>query len=200
MKTSLTGAKHSLPAFSLLEMLLVVTIFSIAMLIVTQTFSSFTRLHRKIANQSVLTQDMRFTLELLVRTVRNRALSYSVPIQASDSQIRLQQENGVDMIIRRSAVGEAVCGDAANIACLVLSTDGGTTWAPLTAKHIHVEQFDVYVRPTQSPFVVVNGSYPSDVQPFVTFVLKERYIGSITQEQTETMTAQTTVSSRIYQR
>ncbi len=191
---------HALPGFSLLEMLIVVTLFSISMLIIAQTFASFTRLHRKIANHSILTQDLRFTLELLVRAVRNHPVSYLANIQPRDSQIRLMQDNGTEMIIRLSSAGEAVCGDTADVACLALSTDGGNTWAPLTAKHIHVEQFDVYVRPLQSPFILTNGGYPSDSQPFVTIVLKERYVGPNAHEQTETSMAQTTVSSRVYQR
>lgn len=202
MKTSLIGAKKKRPllsGFSLIEMLIVVTIFSLAMLVMAQTFGSFNQLHRKIANRALVSQDLRFTTELLVRAIRNRPISYATPPLQKDSQIRLVQSNGSELIIKRSMVGDADCVDLPTVACLLLSTDGGLTWTPLTGKRMNIEQFDVYVNPLESPFVAVGGSYSSNVQPFVTFTITMRYMADNPKER-EALNMQTTVSSRVYLR
>jgi prepilin-type N-terminal cleavage/methylation domain-containing protein len=201
MKICLTGGKRTkVSGFTLMEMLIVVALFSMVMVVITQTFTSFNQLHRKIANRAVLSQDLRFTMELLVRAARNRPMSYAnAPIAARSSELRLSQDDGTEMVFRRSDVGDARCGDLATVACLLLSTDGGSTWVPITGKRVHVERFDVYVRPSVSPFVLSGSSYPNATQPFVTFSLRMRYMAEREKEQ-ETLEAQTTVSSRVYLR
>lgn len=187
------------PGFSLMEMLLVVALFSIVVVIMAQTFSSFNQLHRKIANRAVVSSDLRFTTELLVRAIRNRPVSYSIPPLLRDSSVRLDQANGETMIIRRSDPGDAACNDLATVSCLLLSVNGGASWASITGRRLHVERFDVYVRPTQSPFNLVGGNYPNNTQPFVTFNLRLRYMADNSKER-EVLETQTTVASRVYQR
>lgn len=207
MKTCLTGDNEqkgrvrTRPAgFTLMEMLIVVALFSMVMVVMARTFTSFMQLHRKIANRAILSQDLRFTTELLVRATRNRPISYAqAPIAARSSELRLEQENGGEMIVRRSDVGDPACADEPAVACLLLSTDAGATWVPLTGKRVHVEQFDVYVRPSMSPFVLVGESYPNATQPFVTFHIRLRYLADRVKEQ-DALEAQTTVSSRVYLR
>lgn len=180
-----------------MEMLIVVTLFSLSMLIVAQTFTSFNQLHRKIANRAIVSQDLRFAMELLVRAARNRPISYATTPAPRSSVLYLMQASGVEMQFKRSVVGEALCADLPTVACLLLSTDGGTTWVPITGKRINVEQFDVYVRPDVSPFELSGGAYPNDTQPFVTFNIRMRYMAERVKEQ-ETLQSQTTVSSRVY--
>lgn len=201
MKTSSTGDKRrvALPGFSLMEMLIVVTLFALSMMVMAQTFVSFNQLHRKIANRAIVSQDLRFTTELLVRAARNRPISYVAAPPPKDSQLKLMQANGVEMIIKRSLLGDAACEDLPTVACLLLSTDGGTTWTPITGKRINVEQFDVYAFPSQSPFVLAGGVYPNNLQPFVTFTIGMRYMADNVKER-EALKTQTTVSTRIYLR
>lgn len=191
------GAKR--PGFSLMEMLIVITLFSVMMLVVAQTFSSFNLLHRKIANKAVVSQELRFAMELLVRTARNHELSYASSPAANSSELHLLQPNGPELIVKRSAVGDSLCADSVKLACLLLSTDGGTTWVPISGKKVNVEQFDVYVRPSVSPFELSGGTYPSNTQPFVTFHLRMKYMAERVQEQ-QTLETQSTVSSRVYKR
>lgn len=191
--------KANPPGFSLIEMLVVVVLFSLAMMIIGQIFASFNRLHRKIANRALLSEDLRFATELLVRAARNQAISYSPAPLPHDSQLRLVQASGDELIVKRSEVGDAACADLSTVACLLMSTDGGVSWAPLTGKRVHVEQFDVYVYPTQSPFAAVGGSYPNNAQPFATFVIQARYMADRLPDQVVGH-VQTTVSSRVYLR
>ncbi len=199
---SLTGVKYTRcrPAgFSLLEMLIVVALFSVSMLVIAQTFTSFNRLQRSLAHRAVLSQEVQIALELLVRAARNYPISYSPAPLAHDAQIRLMQANGAEMIVKRSAVGASECEDEPNVACLLLSLDGGVSWAPITAKHVNIVQFDAYVYPTQSPFVQVNGEYPNHIQPFVTFHIGAKYEDG-SSAQPDILHAQTSVTSRVYER
>jgi prepilin-type N-terminal cleavage/methylation domain-containing protein len=193
------GVRGGLPGFSLMEMLIVVALFSITVVVMAQTFSSFNRLHRKIANRSVLSQDMRFVTESLVRAARSMPIAYSVPPAPREEEIRLELADGNLLIVKRSAVGQVDCGDTPDVACLLLSTDGGASWLPISGKRINVEKFDVYVRPDLSPFVLSGGNYPNNIQPFVTFVIQTRYVAENPKDDA-TLQAQTTVASRVYLR
>lgn len=197
MKTYTTGAK--LPGFSLMEMLIVVALFAISMLIISQTFMSFNRLHRRVANRALVNQESRYVMEMLVRAVRNRAFSYSPEPLAKDTQLRLMQSNGRELIIKKSVAGDPACGDIASVSCLLISFDSGSAWSPFTGKKVNVESFDVYLYPAQSPFVLAEGGYPNDSQPFVTINLRLKYMANIVEER-ESVQTQTTVASRIYLR
>ncbi|MBI4139156.1 hypothetical protein HY479_03335 [Candidatus Uhrbacteria bacterium] len=182
-----------------MEMLIVVALFSVSVVVLAQTFASFNQLHRRIANRAVLSQDTRFIMESLVRTVRNLPLSYIVSPLARESELRLDQADGMVLVVKLSAPGQAECADLPTVSCLLLSTDGGTTWAPISGKRINIERFDVYARPSDSPFIPIGGVYPNDIQPFVTVSLRTQYMADNPKDRV-TLEAQTTVSSRVYAR
>ena len=202
----MTGAKRHLrtrAGFSLIEILIVVALFALASIILSQVFLSFNRLHRKISDQVVLSQDMRFAMELLVREVRNKSVNYQAAYAtggsvASSSEMHLLGTNdATDVAVTND---QTICGDAPGTNCLVLSKDSGTSWSPITSKHVNVLLFGAYVRPTTSPFVLQpDGTYPNNVQPMMTINLNLQYLAPNPADDTS-LQAQTSVSSRIYQR
>lgn len=203
------GAKQRLntrSGFTLIEILIVVALFSMAMLILSEVFLAFNRLHRKISNQVVLSQDMRFATELLVRESRNKAFNYDPTAYlsgtvASSSEMHLIDADGTQEDI--AVVSGASCGDVATINCLALrqTPPGGvaSAWSPITSKHVNVLMFGSYVRPTVSPFIPQSDGSYVNVQPMATIVLNLQYATGDVQT-SSTLEAQTTVSSRIYQR
>lgn len=194
------GVRGGLPGFSLMEMLIVVALFSITVLVLAQTFASFNRLHRRISNSATLNQDMRFVTESLARAVRAYPLFYGAgDLPAKRGEIILEQPDGSLYQVRISAVGDPDCDNIATASCLLLSKDSGATWTPITGKRIDVERFDVYARPSVSPFQLVGGAYPNDIQPFVTFNIRMRYAADNPKDDT-TLESQSTISSRTYQR
>lgn len=200
MKTYLIGVDTRPSGFSLIEMLLVMALFSMSILVLTQTFASFNRLQRKLAHRSVLTQDARFATELMVRAVRNHPIAYAGnSLPPKSGELHLERPQDGETIVKSSAPGQEECNDAPTISCLLLSTDSGVTWVPLTGKSVHVEAFDVYLRPSESPFELIGGGFPNDVQPFVTLRLRLRYETNIFQERS-VIEMQTTVASRVYLR
>ena len=182
-----------------MEMLIVITLFSFASVILAQIFVSFNRLHRQVSNRALLGQDMRFAMELIVRSARSNQIDYSgQPLPAKDSVLYLKTPTGVIAIGPQPGPG-IVCQDADITQCLALSIDGGTTWQPITAKRVNVTNFDVYVRPSSTPFVPSGSSYSSNSQPFVTVNLGLQYVAEAARDSVA-LQAQTTVSSRVYLR
>lgn len=193
MKISLTGAKSG---FTLMEMLIVIALFSLTMTMMAQTFASFNRMQRRVANRAVLSQELRYVTELMTRAVRNDPVVYDpAPLEKSD-ELRLRLPDGNDLLIRRSVVGDPNCGGAIAISCLLYSLDTGATWTTLTGARVNIDRFDVYVRPTTSPY---EGLSPPNVQPFVTFSIKMTYRAPSVSDE-ESLEAQTTVGSRVYLR
>ena len=73
--------RRVVPGFTVVELLVAITLFSLMSLVLVQTFVSFNRLHRRTANAAVLGQDAWFAMELLVREARNKRLEYPAGAQ-----------------------------------------------------------------------------------------------------------------------
>lgn len=183
------------PGYTLIEMLIVTAIFSTLVVILTQTFVSFNQLHRKVSNRAVLGQDMRYVMEFMTRAARSLPIDYSGAILEKDTQITFLSD-GIPIVIAKR--GAADCTDTTVASCLAMSVGGGA-WSQLTSNRVEAVNFDVYVRPTESPFVDTGGGYPSDTQPFMTINLGLSYKAERVKENAS-LQAQTTVSSRVYQR
>jgi len=196
-----TRLKRCLKAdgFTLLEMLLTIFIFSIVAVILIQIFVSYTRLQRKIANTAVLSQDMRFVTEMMTRISRGNYIDYSLqPYGTSANFIKLVKPSGGTLIVSKQ--DSVQCGDPMIASCIMISEDNGLSWQIATSKRVNVTNFDVYIRPANTPFVPnASGVYDNSNQPFVTFNIGLEYIPD-NQNEGATLRAQSTVSSRLYQR
>lgn len=191
----MTGNKRQ-PGFSLIEMLVVALIFGIMSVTISQIFVSFNRLHRRVSDSAVLGQDMRFAMELIIREARNDAMDYGAAVLDKDTVLKMVKQNGQHIWIAKQS--GANC-DATVTSCLALSLDSGTTWTQITSSRVQVQNFDVYVRPTVNPFQLVGNSYPNNAQPMATIHLNLLY-KSVNVKDQVSLEAQTTVSSRVYQR
>ncbi len=199
IKNRKTGSTPKLPGYSLTELLVVMLLFSMAMLILGQTYIQFMRLSNKTSNAAAVQQDARFAMEFFARAMRGSEVDYSSPVLPMDSELRLVKQGGQGIVIKKSTVGDALCEDSATISCLLVSTDGGTTWAPLTSKNVNVDEFQVYVQPTESPFLLAGFNYANNQQPFATIRLTLTYQARNARE-SYTQTVQTGISSRVYVR
>lgn len=187
------GAKTKKPGFSLLEMLLVILIFSLASGALAEIFLNVTRLQRRISYNSTLSQDMRFIMEMAVRSARNNFIDYSVqPLANKTNSFKLLTPDGGSIEV--APMDSVTCGDSTVTNCLMLRQNGGT-WYPLTSKRVNVKYFDVYMRPPTSPFTDLTNNQ----QPFVTFNVGLEFKAPNPADNVS-LQAQSTVSSRIYQR
>ncbi len=201
----MTGDKKtiaSLPGFSVIEMLVVVAVFSFSILILSQTYLSFIRLSHRTANSSAVQQDMRFVLEYITRMARHTAIEYPVPpgsLDAATSTLVLSRDDQPAWIIKLSDTGDVLCGDLPEVKCLLVSSDAGVNWAPITSKKVNVEKFQILVRPSVTPFVLSGNNYVNNQQPFVTLLIKMTYMAPNDRE-VVSLEAQTSISSRVYVR
>jgi prepilin-type N-terminal cleavage/methylation domain-containing protein len=189
------GNKRS--GFTVVEMMVAITIFSTIAVVMAQTFVSFNQLHRRIAYSAILGQDARFLNELIVREGRNKLIDYSAgSILPVADQLHLISRDGTQQAwfaLQTAASGN--CGTS-GVSCIAYSNDAGATWNQLTSNKVDVQQFDVIVRPTDDPFNVLT---PGDTQPFVTVKVLFRYLSDNPKERPSLQT-QTTVASRVYLR
>ncbi|MCC7357443.1 prepilin-type N-terminal cleavage/methylation domain-containing protein [Candidatus Uhrbacteria bacterium] len=183
--------------FTVIEMMVAITIFSTIAVIMAQTFVSFNNLHRRIAFSAVLGQDARFLNELLVRESRNKLIDYSAgtlpPVSNTLSLISRDGTQTAQFSIQTAASGN--CGTS-GVNCIAFSNDAGITWNQITSNKVDVQQFDIIVRPSTDPFNVLT---PGNVQPFVTVVVTLQY-KSDNPEERQSLQTQTTVASRVYLR
>jgi prepilin-type N-terminal cleavage/methylation domain-containing protein len=192
--------KKRFRGFTVMELLVVVLLFSVASVAIASTFINYTRLHRRAANAETLGEEMRFVLELMVRAARNNTINYpSLPagITNPSGRLNLISRAGARTSFGVFASTAPVC-TGLNAACLAISLDGGATWSAMTGKNIQVDRFDVYVTPARNPFQPVSlGAYDNDRQPRVTFVIDARYLSSNPRE-IANISIQTSVGSRLY--
>lgn len=198
MTISLTGGKK--PAgFTLMEMLIVIALFALTATIMAQTYVTFNALQRKTANRAVLVQEMRNALEQITRAVRNNPIDDASAISPKSTTLRLVQPDGTFLVFAITPFAPPGCAVCKKTPTFAESFDNGATWHALTASRVQIDRFDVYVRPTVSPFELVNGAYPSDVQPYVTIHLKMTYSADNPKDNS-TIETQTTIASRLYER
>jgi prepilin-type N-terminal cleavage/methylation domain-containing protein len=186
--------------FTLVEMLVVVSIFITASVAIVATSVNLTRLHRRAANGERLGEDLRYTMELLVRLTRNRRIVYpTLPgtLPAKTSQLTLLDTNGVSLTVKLFPKSNSACGGL-NANCLAIDPGTGV-YTALSGKNVNMSRFDVYVQPTSDPFQLSGGAYVSNLQPRVTFVVDANYVTTSTKE-AASLGVQTTVSSRVYVR
>ena len=190
-----------LPGYTVIELLVVMLLFAITITIMSQTYLTFIRLYHKMGYATIVQQDLRYFTEYTARLVRNTPVDYSSPVSAVASSLTLRPSGGTATIIKLSDYGDAYCADDPDVRCLLVSTDGGVGWAPLTSKHVNVDDFKVFVWPTISPFEYDSGigDYNSNRQPFVTVYLKVTFMVKNLNERVSN-DVQTTISSRVYVR
>jgi len=187
--------------FTLVEILVVLAVFTVMSLSVTAISINYTRLHRRTANAERLGEDLRYAIELIVRLARNRRIDYP-PLPASlgakTSALPLIDADGGRLIIQMLPNTDAACVGL-NANCLVVTQPLTGVSTAITGKNVHVTRFDVYASPTASPFEMVAGAYNNNTQPRVTFVIDATYVTTSTKE-SASMGIQTTVGSRVYVR
>jgi prepilin-type N-terminal cleavage/methylation domain-containing protein len=185
------------PGFTVVEMMVAITIFSTIAVIMSQTFVSYNQLHRRISYMATLGQDARFLNELFVREARNKLIDYAGGSIASvDSELRLISRDGVTKArFAKQTAASGYCGTS-GVDCIAYSNDDGATWNQVTSDKVNVLQFEVFARPASDPFNVIT---PGTIQPFSTIAVKLQYLSPNINER-PTLQTQTTVSSRVYLR
>lgn len=196
--------------FTLMELLVVMSIFSTLVLIASDIFVISSRTQRKIYGLERVQADARYTMEAIVREVRTGAIDYSYyagtgGVELPETELAMLQSDLTPIRFGTSS-STSICGgatgtaaEANSIPCLTVTVAGVTT--AITPKNVSVRNLLFYVSPNTDPSVlnVATGAYASNLQPRVTVTLVLESRGGATQEQS-TVYLQTTATSRSYKR
>lgn len=193
--------------FTLMEMLVVLTIFSTVVVAATDIFLLASRSQRKVFGLERVQADARFAMEAIVREVRTGSIDYgyyagrAAPMAEPDAELALIDSTETPLVFRESdASTESACPDADSVPCLLVTVGAGAPES-ITPKGVKVRNAKFYIAPTVDPFEFdpVTGSYLSDLQPRVTIVLVLESVETRTEDRS-VVYFQTTASNRRYQR
>lgn len=214
--------------FTTVELMVVLSVFSLSVLIIIETFMLANRSQRKILEQQKLHSDLSYTLETIARAVRLGSIDYayySNSIINPLDELYLSNADGGQVVFKKGENQADGCVDDESSPCVILGVDldvdgdviaaEGDEFASLTAKGISINNVKFYVTPGSSPFLKVSCLVNEDctapgstcLQTKLCSVPDEQPIVTIVlsantldARKTETMNLQTTVSSRAYYR
>ncbi len=186
--------------FTLIEMLVVLAIFSVATVVIVDIFMMASRAQKRTLVIQKIQSDARYSVEAIAREARMDMIDYNYyggTVVSPTEVLALRDQDDNQIIFKKSSEN---CPSGTD-QCLVVSIDGGASWASITSKGVRVISLDFYIAPAVDPFKLnlENGTYDSDDQPRVTAILSTEGVGVRPEEQT-TVNLQTTVSSRVYRR
>lgn len=195
--------RFKIGGFTVVELLVVLLLFSLGSLAITSTYINLTRLHRRVANAETLGQELRYITEMMVRATRNYRVSYATnPVASPRTFVDLLNASNNQVSFAWSAAANAVCsGLNVQTGCLTMYVQGTTpSYIPLSSKNIDILNFQVYTTPTNDPFTPISlGVYQNNRQPVVTYFIRAQY-NSIDPREEATVIVQTSVESRVYVR
>ena len=184
-------------AFTLIEMVIAVAIFSIAIVIISGIFLSTIKAQRKASAILEAQAEARYALEVMTRKIREGYIDYdysgySGGITSPEVELALKDLDGNPIIFFQ----DTTCDDADSSPCIKMSLGGNTQL--LTGKGLKVNNLKFYISPLEDPFIP-DFDPSTGNQPRVTIVMTIQSVGT-RPEQIATVFLQTTASSRYYQR
>ncbi len=188
---------------TLMEILVVMGIFSVTVTIASGIFLLSNRAQRRVLAITTGQADMRFALEAMVREVRGGQIDYATyegsggGIPTPTDRLILKDPTGGNLVFY-AETNPTVC--PAGIAkCLAVKVNG--TPQSLTSAGVLLEKLVFYVTPANDPFSIdaASGLYKANSQPTVTVAIQLKTLGP-KPEDVVTLNAQTTAVSRAYAR
>ena len=180
--------------FTLIEMLVVMSVFLTLMLVVSDIFLSVSINQRKVLAEEQALMDLQFNLEEVVQKARLGRFDYD-SLSLPEAPLALIM-NGTDKVIFFRQENNCANG---TVGCLVMKTNDQEQI--ISADNVDVQSFEYVLTPEQSPYIydAVAKKYLSDQQPQALLLLKVKVRAPHAEDQKE-ITLQTTVSSRYYER
>ncbi|HTM68421.1 MAG TPA: prepilin-type N-terminal cleavage/methylation domain-containing protein [Candidatus Binatia bacterium] len=200
-------ARNAARGFTLMELLVVLTIFSTVVVSASDIFLLANKSQRKVFGLERSQADARFTIEAIAREVRNDTIDYAyyagraTAMAVPDMELALVDSTNTKIRFETStAATQSACADAQSRPCLLV-TVGANPAVAITPKKVAVRVARFYIAPQSDPLTydVTTASYPVNVQPHVTIVLVLESRGDRVGEQS-VVYLQTTATNRGYRR
>lgn len=185
----------------MIEMLVVLALFSTFLIMATDLFIIINRVQRETEVSERLLSENRFVMETIARLVRSGEIDYQaygspstaivnpvdeLIVQKGNEQIRIKPDTNY-------------CPSATSSPCVLISRDGGSTWSSMTPVGVKVINMRFIITPELDPFYFQGASYLASDQPMVTAVLGLGSTDEISAKYIE-VNNQTSISSRQYGR
>jgi prepilin-type N-terminal cleavage/methylation domain-containing protein len=189
-------------AFSLIEMMISVTIFSVVVLLIVQVFHMVIKSEKRVSNSFTVQEDLKFFTEFIFRDMRMARQSWGRSQVYNNykyhSSLEFNEDSGIeyiDALDRKTQIYPVLDGDSGVVrvwARKYVPTGNGSSlyfmWHALTPANVDISELKFIIDEPMS-----GGEH--NKQPMVTVFVKGRTLAS--QENTE-LSLQTSVISRFY--
>lgn len=188
--------------FTLMEMVVVLAIFTLSSMVIADIFITLINVQRKIIVQQKVLSEARYAMDIISRGIRTGTISYSdysLMQTPHEEELFLKDIDDNKTFFKlcdttaATPCTESCPGDVEK--CLMMSIDEGLNWESITSKNIEVQDLRFYIRPTDDPF---DDGAPN-IQPRVTVLLNIKNNDATSNYQSEII-LQSSVSTRIYNR
>ncbi|MFH1867261.1 MAG: prepilin-type N-terminal cleavage/methylation domain-containing protein [Patescibacteria group bacterium] len=192
--------KYFSSGFTLMEVVVVMFIFTLAAVIIAEIFINVQRAQQRTRDLQTAFTDARYVLEVIAKEIRSGFINYSeYTVQgeevAQNSNLYITTSQGNSLYFRKAPVAEC----RGTVDCIQLSKNDGVEWFDLTTPTLRVDTLEFFVTPLEDPFPTEVTATTPDIQPQVTIVLKTSSTNIKIAEQKPTY-LQTTVTARVYAR
>ncbi len=194
--------------FTLVEVLVALSLFAVVVTIATDLFLSFQRTSRKTQNLELVVTNARLVTERIASQLREGTIEYDlygpgVNLSQAQTGLYTRSNTGTESYIYLaddSDVGGNVCPDLQSHPCMALRVGNATE--SLTGTGVRVRVVEFRIVPDQDPFEFVSGTgaFRANIQPRVTMYLSFENTKNPLDPNYARYDVQTTISSRIYRR
>ncbi len=145
--------------FTLLEMIVAIGVFSVAVLIAVSSFLNLESVEKKVQAGLEVQTNLRFALEIMAKEIRT-GTSYHCSVDSGTDPVSCPA--GLDYFVFKNAGGSTIIYRR-NSDRIEKSSDGGATFQPLTASNVKVENLKFYA---------VGAETGDDIQPRIIINMK----------------------------
>lgn len=161
--------------FTLIEMLVSVAIFTVVMVIAMGALLSMSESDRKVQTVKSVIDNLNFSLDSITRAVRTGSgYGCNAPRSSGGGDCPsggyaffFTDSNGrsVGYWFQSSSANAAQCGQSGTVGCILRTTDGGVTWAPITDPQVVITKMSFFLigsgtsDNTQSKLTILMSGY-----------------------------------------
>ncbi len=211
--------------FTLMELVVVLGIFTMSALIITEIFIIANNSQRKVLEYQKLQSDASYTMEIMARAARLGTIDYESygNVAIPESRLLLKDSSGKKAAFRKASDQDGGCADAQSSPCIISGADlnadgviGADEEASINPKGVKIEDLKFFIFPATDPYykktcdsdgdcisgkkicdMVTNLCEAEDQQPAVSIIFSAMQASGA---EPAKISLQTAVSSREYYR
>ncbi|MFH0856366.1 MAG: type II secretion system protein [bacterium] len=114
--------KNNESGFTLMELIVVLGVFTISTLMITEIFMIFNRSQRKILERQRLQNDINYTVEMMARSIRLGSINYvnyAGAIGNPEERLYLNDASGRKVSFEKASDQSEGCVDAQSSPCII---------------------------------------------------------------------------------